>query len=47
MGLAMLPDELLLSLSEQWPCRDAQLRTLDALLSVRPPVPKYRFPNVS
>lgn len=34
MGLSMLPDELLLSLSEQWPCRDGQLKQLAALLSV-------------
>lgn len=30
----MLPDELLASLVDQWPCRDVQLRQLSALLSV-------------
>lgn len=34
MGLAQLPDELLLTLNEQWPCRDVQLRQLAALTSV-------------
>jgi len=34
MGLEMLPDELLLVLKEQWPCREVQLRQLDAVLSV-------------
>jgi hypothetical protein len=34
MGLEMLPDELLLVLKEQWPCREPQLRQLDAVLSV-------------
>jgi hypothetical protein len=34
MGLEMLPDELLLVLKEQWPCRESQLRQLDAVLSV-------------
>ena len=34
MGLDMLPDELLLVLKEQWPCRETQLRQLDAVLSV-------------
>lgn len=34
MGLDMLPDELLLVLKEQWPCREPQLRQLDAVLSV-------------
>lgn len=34
MGLDMLPDESLLVLKEQWPCREPQLRQLDALLSV-------------
>lgn len=37
MGLHMLPDELLLVLKEQWPCREPQLRQLDAVLSVSPP----------
>ncbi|EME47099.1 hypothetical protein DOTSEDRAFT_122613 [Dothistroma septosporum NZE10] len=35
----MLPDELLLSLSEQWPCRDPQARQLAALLSPTLPSP--------
>lgn len=34
MGLHTLPDELLLVLKEQWPCREPQLRQLDAVLSV-------------
>jgi hypothetical protein len=37
MGLEMPPDESLLMLDplkEQWPCREAQLRQLDAVLSV-------------
>jgi hypothetical protein len=34
MGLEMLPDELLLVLKAQWPCRESQLRQLDAVLSV-------------
>jgi hypothetical protein len=34
MGLEMLPDELLLVLKEQWPCKEPQIRQLDALLSV-------------
>ena len=37
MGLEMLPDESLLmleQLKEQWPCREPQLRQLDAVLSV-------------
>jgi hypothetical protein len=37
MGLEMLPGESLLMLDplkEQWPCREAQLRQLDAVLSV-------------
>jgi len=38
MGLEMLPDELLLVLKEQWPCRESQLRQLDAVLSVSLPV---------
>ncbi|GIZ37068.1 hypothetical protein CKM354_000053100 [Cercospora kikuchii] len=33
MGFKMLPDELLMSLSEQWPCRDVPLRHLSALIS--------------
>ena len=37
MGLDMLPDELLLVLKEQWPCREPQLRQLDAVLSVSLP----------
>ena len=37
MGLEMLPNELLLVLKEQWPCREAQLRQLDAVLSVSMP----------
>jgi hypothetical protein len=37
MGLEMLPDELLLVLKEQWPCRESQLRQLDAVLSVSLP----------
>ncbi|KAK4504928.1 hypothetical protein PRZ48_002891 [Zasmidium cellare] len=39
MGLSMLPDELLLSLSDQWPCRDGQLKQLAALLSPTLPSP--------
>ncbi|SMR59233.1 unnamed protein product [Zymoseptoria tritici ST99CH_1E4] len=38
MGLP-LPDELLLSLIEQWPCREVQLRQLAALLSPSLPSP--------
>jgi hypothetical protein len=34
MGLEMLPNELVVSLREQWPCRDAQIRQLTTLLSV-------------
>lgn len=30
----MLPDELLLTLTEQWPCRETQLKQLNSLLSV-------------
>jgi origin recognition complex subunit 5 len=37
MGLQQLPDELLLPLAQQWPCRELQLRQLSALLS--PPLP--------
>ena len=37
MGLEMLPDDLLLVLKEQWPCREPQLRQLDAVLSVSMP----------
>ncbi|KAK3107961.1 hypothetical protein LTR53_017964, partial [Teratosphaeriaceae sp. CCFEE 6253] len=33
MGLQQLPDELLLTLMEQWPCRDQPLRQLGTLLS--------------
>ncbi|KAK4890812.1 hypothetical protein LTR27_010513 [Elasticomyces elasticus] len=33
MGLQQLPDELLLTLTEQWPCREQQLRQLLALIS--------------
>ncbi|KAI5357990.1 Putative origin recognition complex, subunit 5, P-loop containing nucleoside triphosphate hydrolase [Septoria linicola] len=36
MGLEILPDELLMSLSERWPCRDGALRQLSALLSISP-----------
>lgn len=39
MGLSMLPDELLLSLQDQWPCRETQLRQLAALLSLKLPSP--------
>ncbi|KAF2478625.1 origin recognition complex subunit 5 C-terminus-domain-containing protein [Neohortaea acidophila] len=39
MGLSMLPDELLLTLAEQWPCRDAQLKQLSVLLSPSLPTP--------
>ncbi|KAI4716217.1 hypothetical protein E4T48_07575 [Aureobasidium sp. EXF-10727] len=35
MGLEMLPDEVVLSLTNQWPCRDLQIKTLSALLSPR------------
>jgi hypothetical protein len=34
IGLEMLPDEIILSLTNQWPCRDLQIKTLSALLSV-------------
>ena len=34
MGLHMVSDELLLVLKEQWPCREPQLRQLDAVISV-------------
>ncbi|THY49910.1 hypothetical protein D6C98_06193 [Aureobasidium pullulans] len=37
MGLEMLPDEVVLSLTNQWPCRDLQIKTLSALLSVSTP----------
>lgn len=37
MGLEMLPDDSLLVLKEQWPCREPQLRQLDAVLSVSLP----------
>lgn len=39
MGIAMLPDELLLALADQWPCREVQLKQLAALLSVSPSAP--------
>lgn len=39
MGLNQLPDELLLTLTEQWPCREQQLRQLSALLSPTLPSP--------
>jgi origin recognition complex subunit 5 len=46
-----LPNELLLStLITQFPCREPQIRSLAALLSVRPSIPKVfsgtRFPFV-
>lgn len=34
MGLEQLPDELLMSMSEQWPCREREIRQLSALVSV-------------
>ncbi|KAH9843437.1 Origin recognition complex subunit 5 [Teratosphaeria destructans] len=39
MGLQQLPDELLLALTDRWPCRDQPLRQLNALLSPRLPGP--------
>lgn len=36
MGLEMLPEELL-QLTQQWPCREPQLKQLSAVLSVRDP----------
>ena len=39
MGLNQLPDELLLSLSEQWPCREQQVRQLSVLLHPTRPSP--------
>lgn len=39
MGLTMLPDELLLSIIGQWPCREQQLRQLAVLLSPSLPSP--------
>ena len=40
----MLPDELLLTLTEQWPCRETQLKQLSALLSVSNP--SHLFGNI-
>ncbi|KAK5108832.1 hypothetical protein LTR62_007806 [Meristemomyces frigidus] len=37
MGLELLPDELMLILSQQWPCREQQLRQVSALFAVSPP----------
>lgn len=34
MGMELLPQELVFTLREQWPCRELQLRQLSALLSV-------------
>ena len=34
LGLQMVPDELMLTLADQWPCRDPQIRQLASLLSV-------------
>jgi hypothetical protein len=42
MGLEMLPDEVNLSLTNQWPCRDLQIKTLSALLSVCRPITNAR-----
>ncbi|KAK5131330.1 hypothetical protein LTR08_000996 [Meristemomyces frigidus] len=39
MGLNQLPDELLLTLSEQWPCREQQVRQLSTLLHPTLPSP--------
>ncbi|KAI7364161.1 hypothetical protein KC354_g5920 [Hortaea werneckii] len=39
MGLNQLPEELLLTISEQFPCRDASIRQLGALLSPLLPSP--------
>ncbi|KXT17976.1 hypothetical protein AC579_9614 [Pseudocercospora musae] len=39
MGLAMIPDELRLSLLDQWQCRDVQIKQLAALLSHSLPSP--------
>ncbi|WPH04263.1 Hypothetical protein R9X50_00715200 [Acrodontium crateriforme] len=39
MGLQQLPDELLLSLTEERPCRDVQIRQLSCLLSPSLPSP--------
>lgn len=43
MGLEMLPDEIILSLTNQWPCRDLQIKTLSALLSVCVPIANARM----
>lgn len=43
MGLQMLPDELLLSIADEWPCRDFQARQIAALLSVRDTVYQFIF----
>lgn len=34
MGIPLLPDELMLMLTEQWPCRETQITRLASLLSV-------------
>ncbi|KAK4550866.1 hypothetical protein LTR36_000446 [Oleoguttula mirabilis] len=39
MGLSQLPDELLLTLTDAWPCREQQLRPLSALLHPTRPSP--------
>ncbi|OQN95463.1 hypothetical protein B0A48_18419 [Cryoendolithus antarcticus] len=39
MGLEMLPEELVLMLREQWPCREAQIRQLSAVFSPHLPSP--------
>lgn len=44
MGLEMLPDEsqyTVDALKEQWPCREPQLRQLNAVLSVSFPLNKH------
>lgn len=35
----MLPEEIIRSLGQQWPCRDLQIRQLAGLLSVSMAVP--------
>lgn len=39
MGFSQLPDELLLTLCEQWPCREQQVRQLSVLLHPTLPSP--------
>jgi origin recognition complex subunit 5 len=45
MGLPQLPDELVLTISETWPCRDLQLRQLAALLPARSRTNSFLAPS--